>query len=345
MAPRIHTIGLDIAKDVFQVHGVDKDGKIVARRKLLRSEVASYFEKLKPCLVGIEACATAHHWARTLAGFGHRVRLVHPPFVTPYVKSQKNDQADAEAICEAVARPNMRFVPVKSKSQQAILTVHRTRTMLLRQRTMLINLFRGQIAEYGYVAELGRAGIEALLTFIETDRAKFIPPLALKALKVVATRIRELEAEAGALEAKIRAWHRASAQSQRLETIPGISHLSASAIAATAPNPAAFKSGRAFAAWLGLVPRQYSSGGKTQLGHITKRGNPYIRRLLVSGARTVLVHYERSDAHIARFRKLLKTKPFLVVAVALANRMARVAWAVMMRRKPYKAELSPVPNN
>lgn len=323
----------------------DQNGKAVARRKLRRSEVVGYFEKLKPCLVGIEACATAHHWARTLAESGHRVRLLHPSFVTPYVKSQKNDQADAEAICEAVVRPNMRFVSVKSKSQQAILTVHRTRTILLRQRTMLINLLRSQIAEFGHVAELGRLGLEELLRLIEADKARFIPPLALKSLKVVASHISLLEVEADALEAKIKTWHRANAQSQRLETIPGVSHLSASAIAAAVSDPTRFRNGRAFAAWLGLVPRQYSSGGKTQLGHITKRGNPYIRRLLVSGARTVLVHYKGADAHIERFRRQLKTKAFLVVAVALANKMARIAWAIMTRRETYHARLDALPSN
>jgi transposase len=330
-------VGLDIAKDVFQVHAVDESDGVSIRRKLRRSELLDFFKTLEPCLIGIEACATSHHWARALAALGHQVKLIPGSFVKPFVKSQKNDAADAEAICEAVGRPNMRFVAIKTEEQQAVLTIHRTRDLLTRQRTMLINAFRAHIAEYGQVARLGRLGVDALLELVETDQTPFIPRSARGALKVLAAQIRLLESKAKALEAKIISWHRSNPQSQRLATIPGVGVLTASALAATIPDPSLFKSGRALSAWLGLVPRQYSSGGKTRLGSITKRGDRYIRKLLVFGARAVLSNYKSRRTKIPRsMAQIVARKHFRVALVALANKTARIAWALLTKKEVYR---------
>jgi transposase len=337
---KIATVGLDIAKDVFQVHGVDKNGVVVTRRKLRRNEVLDYFKKLKPCLIGIEACASSHHWARSFIALGHNVKLIAPSFVRPFVKSQKNDAADAEAICEAIGRPGMRFVSVKSAEQQGVLTVHTTRALLIRQRTMLINAFRGHIAEYGEVARLGRLGVDALLALVEGDKSGFIPAMARGALRMLAKEIRLITEKAKALEAEIEAWHRANPQSRRLATIPGIGPLTASAMAAAFPDPTVFKSGKGLAASLGLVPRQYSTGGKPRLGGITKRGNGYIRKLLVFGAGTVLALFKRGKVTVPQsIARLAAHRPFKVAAVALANKMARIAWALLAKNESYRAPL------
>lgn len=330
-------LGLDIAKDVFQIHGVDVNGEVVSRRKLRRNELLAYFQKLDPCLIGIESCATSHHWARALSALGHCVKLVSPSFVKPFVKSQKNDVADAEAICEAIARPGMRFVSVKSEAQQAILTMHRTRELFSRQRTMLINALRGHIAEYGHVARLGDLGLKSLLQLVETDERGLFPALARDALGALAAEIRTLGDKVAALERKIEAWHRANPESVRLATIPGIGALAASVLAATVPDPRIFRSGRGLAAWLGLVPKQYSSGGTPKLGRITKRGNRYLRRLLVFGARNVLVAFKHGRTRIPRkIAELLGRKPLLVAAVAFANKLARTAWALLTKREEYR---------
>ena len=330
-------VGLDIAKDVFQVHAVDERGGVLIRRRLRRSELLDFFNKLQPCLIGIEACATSHHWARALGALGHHVKLIPVSFVRPFVKSQKNDAADAEAICEAVGRPNMRFVAIKTEEQQAVLTIHRTRDLLMRQRTMLINAFRAHIAEYGQVARLGRLGVDALLEMVETNQAAFVPRAARGALKVLAAQIRLLERKAKALEAKIVSWHRSNPRSLRLATIPGVGVLTASALAATISDPRLFKSGRALSAWLGLVPRQHSSGGKTRLGSITKRGDRYIRKLLVVGARAVLSNYKSGRAKIPRsMAQIVSRKHFKVALVALANKTARIAWAVLVKNQVYQ---------
>lgn len=332
---RIITIGLDIAKHVFQVHGVDAAGSVVVRRKLRRAEVLAFFDRVDPCLVGIEACATAHHWARAIMALGHEVKLMPPSYVKPYVKRQKNDMTDAEAICEAVTRPTMRFVPVKSVEQQSILSLHRTRDLLIRQRTGLINALRAHLAEYGIAAPQGMVGVSLLAAFVEDEDFDLIPPLARTALLPLVEQIRALGAAARDLEAAIKAWHRTNAISRRLTTIPGIGPITASALAASIPDPSLFRSGRHLAAWLGLTPRDSSSGGKQRLGRISKQGDPYLRRLLVVGATAVLRYSGSRRAAASTLHswadRLKGRKPYKVVALSLANKLARIAWAIMAR--------------
>ena len=338
---KVITIGLDIAKHVFQVHGVDKAGTVVIRRKLRRAEILQFFEALEPCLVGIEACATAHHWARSIMALGHKVKLMPPTYVKPYVKRQKNDAADAEAICEAVTRPTMRFVPVKGEEQQGILMLHRTRELLIRQRTMLINALRAHLAEFGIVMAQGRAGVSTLVALVEDDEHDLIPAIAREALLAVVDQLRAAHERVAAIERKIVAWHRSNEQSRRLETIPGIGPITASAIAATITNANLFRSGRELAAWIGLVPRQNSSGGKERLGHISKKGDPYIRRLLVIGAHAVLRFARNGKATTTKWATaLLARKPYKLAAVALANKMARIVWALLVRNEEFRPSLA-----
>jgi transposase len=331
----ITTIGLDLAKTVFQVHGVDETGRAVLRKPLRRGQVVEFFAGLPRCLIGIEACATAHHWARELQALGHEVRLMPPQYVKAYVKRNKNDAADAEAICEAVRRPAMRFVPVKTIEQQSALMMHRARDLLVRQRTMLVNALRGHLAEFGLIAAQGLHRIAALVAVVRNDTDERIPEVARQVLTVIADQIDEIETGIAALEAQILAWHKSNPASQRLATIPGIGPIIATAIAATVPNPNVFRSGREFAAWLGLVPKQYSTGGKARLGGISKRGDSYLRRLLVNGAHAVLFWSKaaKSDPWLMSLRA---RKHRLVVAVALANKTARIAWAVMSREETYR---------
>jgi len=333
---QVTTIGLDLAKQVFQVHGVDANGKAVLRKRLRRAEVLGFFEDLDPCLVGMEACATSHHWARELTGLGHTVRLIPPAYVKPYVRRQKNDAADAEAICEAVGRPSMRFVPVKSVEQQAVLMLHRTRTLLVRQRTMLANALRAHLAEFGIIVAQGLRSLGALIERISAPDADGVPRLARAALAPLVGQFLALEPQIKALEAELVAWHKTSEESRRLQTIPGVGVLTATAIAATVSDPAHFRSGREFAAWLGLVPRQNSSGGKERLGRVSKMGDGYIRSLLFVGA-TATIRSARTkiSAQAAWINSLLARKPAKLVAVALANKMARIAWAVLARQKSY----------
>ena len=328
--------GLDISKNIFQVYGVNDRGDIVIRRKLRRSEVLEFFEGREPCVVGIEACATSHYWARALTTCGHQVKLVPAGFVKPFVKSQKNDAADAEAICEAISRPHMRFVPSKSLDQQAIMSVHRMRNLLIRQRVSLTNALRAHIAEYGHITRLGKLGVEALRGLLKTDNCDFIPAIAKQALQVLSDEIGALSDKTAALERVIEAWHRSNPDSQRLATIPGIGPLAASALAAAVPDPTIFKSGKGLAAWLGLVPKQHSSGGKPVLGGITKRGDKYIRQLLVHGACNVLIQFRLGRTRVPRtIGQLLARKRLLVVAVAFANKIARTVWAVLSRGSTY----------
>lgn len=336
---KVITIGLDIAKQVFQVHGIDAAGVVVVRQKLRRSSVLAFFEGTEPCLVGIEACATAHYWARSIMALGHTVKLMPPTYVKPYVKRQKNDAADAEAICEAVTRPTMRFVPVKGEEQQGILVLHRTRELLIRQRTMLINALRGHLAEFGIVMRQGRAGVATLVTLVEDDEHGLIPAIARDALLAVVDQLQDAHERIAAIERKIHVWHRSNEQSRRLETIPGIGPITASAIAATITDVSLFRSGRELAAWIGLVPRQNSSGGKERLGHISKKGDSYIRRLLVIGAHAVLRFARNAKASTTRWAAaLLARKPYKVAAVALANKMARVVWALLTKNEEFKLQ-------
>jgi transposase len=336
----IKVIGLDIAKNVFQVHGIDEAGRPVLRRKLRRADVLRLFSHLEPALVGIEACHTAHHWAREITALGHEVRLMPPQFVKPYVKSQKNDAADAEAICEAVQRPTMRFVPVKSVDQQAVLLLHRTRDLLIRQRSSLISAIRAHFAEFGVIVGQRMRNIDRLLGLL-ADKGTTLPELARRMLAVLADQLRDVAARVMVVEAELLAWHRANDVSRRLATIPGVGPITASAIVATVGDAAQFKSGRQFAAWLGLVPQQRSSGGKERLGRISKRGDGYIRRLMIHGARAVVGWRKRRPlSRDPWLGGLLARRPMNVATVAYANKSARVAWALMVRGRIYDTALA-----
>jgi transposase len=335
---QITTIGLDLAKSIFQVHGIAAGGQVVVRKKLRRAEVLKFFRGLAPCLVGIEACATAHHWARELGALGHNVRLMSPAYVRAYVRRQKNDAADAEAICEAVQRPTMRFVPVKSAERQSVLVLHRTRELLVRQRTMLINAIRGHCAEFGIIAPQGAHRAAELIEEIRRGEVGDIPQLVRTSLLTLADQLGAIAVQIHALERRLLAWHRQDQDSQRLATIPGVGLISATALAASVPDPTLFRSGREFAAFLGLVPRQNSSGGKERLGRISKMGDRYLRKLLVVGA-TSVIRRARTDALAAApwIRSLLERRPARVVTVAMANKTARIVWAVLARREVYRA--------
>ncbi len=334
---QITIIGLDIAKNVFQVHGIDASEQVVVRKQLRRGQVLDFFKALPPCLVGMEACATAHYWARELTKLGHQVRLMPAKDVKAYVKRNKNDAADAEAICEAVQRPTMRFVPVKSAEQQSRLMLHRARDLLMRQRTQLINALRAHMAELGIVAAQGREGIRDLLRIIASERDAHLPVDAHTSLVVLAAGVQAVQTMIGSIEKRIVAQHRSDEASKRLRSVPGIGILGATAIAATIPDPKAFRSGRDFAAWIGLVPRQVSTGGKQKLGPISKQGDQYLRRMLVVGAHAILKRARHQPEKYPWVTRLLGRKPFRVVAVALANKMARIAWALLAKGGTYRA--------
>ena len=334
---QITTIGLDIAKNVFQVHGIDAAEKVVVRKQLRRGQMMKFFAVLPPCLVGMEACATAHYWARELTRLGHEVRLMPAKDVKAYVKRNKNDAADAEAICEAVRRPTMRFVRAKSAEQQGRLMQHRTRDLLLRQQTQAINALRAHLAELGIVAAQGREGLKQLLTIIADEKDARLPIDARASLIVLATQLQALHTMIGSIEKRLIVQHRANEASRRLESVPGIGIIGASAITATVTDPNAFRSGRDFAAWIGLVPRQDSTGGKQKLGPISKQGDRYLRRILVVGAHSVLRRVKQNPEKYPWLTQLLARRPFKVVAIALANKMARVAWALLARGGIYRA--------
>jgi transposase len=334
---QITTIGLDIAKNVFQVHGIDAAEKVVVRKQLRRSQVLEFFKALPPCLVGMEACATAHYWSRELTKLGHRVRLMPARDVKAYVKRNKNDAADAEAICEAVRRPTMRFVQVKSAEQQSQLMLHRTRDLLMRQRTQVINALRAHLAELGMTAAQGYAGLKELLAIIAGSADERLPAEAHASLIVLAAELQAMQTLIASIEKRIIAHHRSDEASRRLRSIPGIGLVGATAIAATITDPKAFRSGRDMAAWIGLVPRQDSTGGKQKLGPISKQGDRYLRRILVVGAHSVLRRAKLDPQKYPWLTQLLARKPFKVVAVALANKMARVAWALLVKGGPYRA--------
>ena len=340
---QVSTIGLDLAKQVFQVHGIDIDGAIVLRRRLRRSEVVKFFSTLPSCLIGIEACATAHHWARELSTLGHEVRLIPPSYVKAYVKRGKTDAADAEAICEAVSRPSMRFVPLKSAQQQSALMLHRSRDLLVRQRTMLVNAVRGHFAEFGVVAPQGIGRVGELAALLIEEDAVVLPPLARQALRALLAQLRALDEQISSLDAAIVASHRDNEVSRRLATIPGVGPITASAMVASVADARQFKSARHFAAWLGLTPRSHSTGGKERLGGISKQGDPYLRRLLVTGATCVIRHARRKAPGEAGWVKgLLARRPARLVSVALANKMARIVWALLVRGNTYQAPRVPM---
>ncbi len=334
---QITTIGLDIAKNVFQIHGIDAAEKVIVRKQLRRGQVMAFFEALAPCVVGMEACATSHHWARELTKLGHEVRLMPAKDVKAYVKRNKNDAADAEAICEAVRRPTMRFVRIKSAEQQGQLMLHRARDLLMRQRTQLINALRAHLAELGIAAAQGREGIKELLAIVAQDGDTRLPVDAHASLIVLAAQLQAVQTLIGSIERRIKTQHRSNEASKRLETIPGIGVIGASAIAATVADATVFRSGRDFVAWIGLVPRQDSTGGKQKLGPISKQGDRYLRRILIVGAISVLRRARENPGKYPWLTQLLARRPFKVVAVALANKMARMAWALLAHGGTYRA--------
>jgi transposase len=338
----VSTIGLDIAKSVFQVHGVDDTGAVVIRKRISRAKVLEFFGGLSPCLVGIEACPSAHHWGRELAELGHTVRLMPPSYVKAYLKRSKNDANDAAAICEAVTRPSMRFVPTKSEQQQSGLMLHRSRQLLVRQRTMLSNAIRGHMAELGIISAKGRNGTAELLKVIANTEDDRIPPIARFCLEVLARQYKALTAEMGSIDKRIHAWHRACEDSRRLEQIPGIGPIVATALVAEVGDWKQFRSGRNLAAWIGLVPKQHSTGGKERLGSITKQGNRYLRWLLVAGAMAVIRYARQHGTKRLWLTRLIERRPAKVAAIALANKIARMAWAIMVHGDRYQEPKLPL---
>jgi transposase len=333
----VSTIGLDIAKSVFQVHGVDSSGAVVIRKRVSRLKLLEFFAALPPCLVGIEACPSAHHWGRELQALGHTVRLMPPSYVKAYLKRSKNDANDAAAICEAVTRPSMRFVPVKTKEQQTALMLHRARQLLVRQRTMLSNALRGHLAELGIVSAKGRNGIGELLRIIADGADNRIAPATRAILDVMARQYSAIGGEIRSIDKSILAWHRSCEASRRLEEIPGIGPIVATALVAEVGDWREFRSGRNLAAWIGLVPKQHTTGGKDKLGSITKQGNRYLRWLLVAGAMAVIRSAQKHGTERRPWLgRLMERRPAKVAAVALANKIARMAWAIMVRSERYK---------
>lgn len=336
-AMQLATVGLDLAKNVFQLHGVDAAGRVAIRRRLRRAEVMRFFAALPPCLVGMEACAGAHHWARAIAELGHEVRLMPPAYVKPYVRRQKNDMADAAAICEAVTRPSMRFVPVKSEAQQALLLVHRARDLLVRQRTSLINALRAHLAEFGVVVPKGAPHARRLASMVVAGEVHDLPAPAVPVLQTLARQCQALSEQIADLERELRQRAVQDEATRRLLEIPGVGPITATALRATIVEPKSFRSAREFAAWIGLVPRQSSSGGHERLGGITKMGHAYLRRLLISGAQAVLLQAVRRPGTAGPWlERLLREKPRKVVATALANKTARVVWALLARNDTYR---------
>lgn len=336
---KISTIGLDLAKRVFQVHGVDANHNIVVQKRLMRSDLIAWFAKLEPCLIGMEACATAHYWARELTELGHDVRLIPPAYVKPYVRRQKNDRTDAAAICEAVSRPSMRFTFAKTVEQQGVQILHRSRDILVRQQTQLNNALRAHLSELGYIFPQGNKGMaDAIAMVRETEESNDpnFPDFIRQILDTLVNQIKCLKEQIAELDKQMMAWHRSNADSQRLATIPGVGVVTATTIIATIGDGKQFRSGREFAAWIGLVPRQNSSGGKDKLGSISKKGNHHLRQLLVVGATTHLLGKRREKVAGGWFAQLLERKPPRVASVALANKTARIAWAVLVKNEEYR---------
>ena len=334
---KISTVGIDLAKNVVQIHGINERGKPVVAKALRRGQVVDYFSNLPPVLIGMEACASAHYWARTLQAMGHTVRLMAPQFVKPYVKTNKNDVADAEAICEAVTRPTMRFVPIKSIDQQAVLALHRARQSFVKARTAQANQVRGMLAEFGHIIPQGIHNLPKRVPEILENASAEMPEAFQALILRLLDHLRGLDRQAGELEAQIIAWHRCNEASRKLAKIPGIGPITASALVASIGDPRSFSSGRQLAAWLGLVPKQHSSGGKQHLMGISKRGDTYLRTLHIHGARAVIFHQGKSEVKSSWLGRLLARRPWNIAAVAQANKNARIAWALLARDREYNA--------
>lgn len=335
---KITTIGLDLAKALFQIHGVTEHGKVAVRKQLKRAEMATYFANLEPCLIGMEACGSSHYWARKLEGYGHTVKLMAPQFVKPYVKTNKNDMADAEAICEAVSRPNMRFVPKKTVEQQAILSVHRARQGFVKARTAQGNQIRGLLSEFGIVIPQGIRSIMKQVPEILEDGENGLPGMMRNLIDRLTENLKEMERQVKELEAQIQLWHRENAASRKLAEIPGLGPITASAIVATVGDAREFKNGRQLAAWMGLVPKQHSSGGKQNLLGISKRGDTYLRTLMIHGARAVIRFAETKADPDSWLRKVMSRRNKNVAAVALANKNARIVWALLAKDRMFRLD-------
>lgn len=335
----ITTVGVDLAKSVFQVHGVDERGKTVLRKQLKRSEMLCYFANLPPCLIGMEACGSAHYWARELTKLGHTVRLMAPQFVKAYVKTNKSDRNDAEAICEAVARPSMRYVPVKTAEQQAVLAQHRARQAFVTARTAQANAIRGLAAEFGIAIPKGIGHITERLPEIVEDGENSLPAMMRQLLQRLVDHFKTLDKQVGEIEREIKRWHRHNENSRKLEDIAGIGPITASAYAATLGDGKSFKNARQVPAWLGIVPRHEGTGGTVRLGRISKRGDAYLRTLLIHGARAVIRHAERKpDGADAWLKKLIGRRNKNIAAVALAAKNARIAWALLAHGLNYDCD-------
>ncbi len=339
---QITTVGIDLAKNVVQIHGVDGRGNAVLKKQLRREQVVAFFANLEPCLIGMEACGSAHFWARKLQLRGHSVKLMAPQFVKPYVKTNKNDEADAEAICEAVSRPNMRFVPIKNGEQQAVLSLHRARQGFVKARTAQANQIRGLLAEYGIVVPQGISHIGKRLPEILEDAENDLPGVFRQLLFRLGEHLKELDRQVGAIEAQIQTWHRQTETSRRVAEIPGIGPITASALVASIGDAKGFANGRQLAAWLGLVPRQHSSGGKPLLLGISKRGDTYLRTLMILGARAVMRVAERKSGYQAHWlARIMARRNSNVAAVALANKNARTVWALLAHDQRFRADYFP----
>jgi len=333
----ISIIGLDLAKQVFQVHGADEKGCCVLRKQLKRSEVLRFFAKLTPCTVAMEACGTAHYWAREIAKLGHKVLLIPPAYVKPYVKRGKSDAIDAEAICEAASRPTMRFVPVKTIENQALATLHRSRDLLIKNRTMQVNALRAHLAEFGFVAGKGIGKLPDLVKIVCEAPAEALPDMVRATLSGFLDTIAAIGGQLDAIERRLRAWHKSDDRSKRLDSVPGIGLVVATACRALVPDPKLFQNGRHFAAWIGIVPKLDGTGGKTRLLRISKAGNRYLRRLFVLGATSLLKSQANKTTPLALWMQgLLARLSKRAVTIALANKLARIAWAVMARDAAYK---------
>lgn len=335
---KITTIGIDLAKNVFQLHGVDAQGKTVLKKQIKRDEMPVFFANLSPCLIGMEACGSAHYWARKLQGQGHTVRLMAPQFVKPYVKTNKNDAADAEAICEAVTRPTMRFVPIKNTEQQAVLALHRARQGLVQSRTAQANQIRGLLAEFGLVIPQGISHLYLRVPLLLDEAQDELPSVFRQLIERLLEHLKALDRQANEMEMRIQAWHRSNALSRKLEKVPGIGPLTASALIASIGDAKSFDNGRQLAAWLGLVPRQHSSGGKPTLLGISKRGDCYLRTLLIHGARAVIYALGRKVSTAGWLTNLLARKDKNIAAVALANKNVRIVWALLAHDREFRSD-------